>query len=105
MTIGPFQYKVCSTMIEPREVLVPSKTTSRTYRVIPSTIWNDSVCECEGYRFRGTCSHITELEAIKCEWVDSSGELDIEKCPRCGAHTVVYEIAVGKLNEKKGISS
>lgn len=79
-------------MVEPRYVLVGSKTDDTlVHRVIPSTIWNDPICDCRGWLFRGTCSHIDQVEQDRCSWW--TDDLDFEGlCENCGAKLVTFEL-------------
>lgn len=88
--------KLCETIIRPRVVKVASATEEGvTYDAIPSTMWNDSLCECRGFRFRGSCRHVKELDANRCRWVelqDSSNE-NLTECPECGEPAVTFNPA------------
>lgn len=87
--------RVCSTVIHPREVLTPSKSTpGTTYTTITSSILNDAFCDCPGYQYRGGhCSHIQSVEENRCEWygVPASKYKFFETCPDCGAPTEDFE--------------
>ena len=85
--------RVCSSIIEPRWVVVPSKThDDKTYIVVPSTVWNDAICDCPGFFYHGgKCSHIDNIETRRCQfWTDQlAPEIS---CPNCGADTVIFEM-------------
>lgn len=83
---------VCSTVIESRPKYVLSKTSDDiVYSVNPSTIFNDPVCSCRGYLFRGRCSHIDYIEANHCNWWTE--DLDYNgNCENCGAEMIVFEL-------------
>jgi hypothetical protein len=84
--------RVCSTVVEPRYAPVGSKTDDTLiHYVVPSTVWNDPLCDCKGYIFRGYCRHITEVESDKCQWW--TNQLDWhEPCPNCGSPVVDFEM-------------
>jgi hypothetical protein len=83
---------VCKTIVEPRYVLEPSKSQSPlVHYVIPSTIWNDPICDCLGYFFNGKCRHITEIEANHCTWVTKDLSYK-DLCPNCNSETKVFEL-------------
>jgi hypothetical protein len=84
--------KTCQTLVEPRYVLVGSKSDDTlVHSIVPSTIFNDPLCDCKGYLFRGICSHIAEVESTKCMWF--TNDLDYEGlCPNCGAGVVEFEL-------------
>lgn len=87
--------RLCSTIVCPRYVKVASESTSDTHTVIPSTIWNDPICTCPGFRFRETCKHITALEENRCDWVDKSQPPFVaegDKCPFCGADAMLFDL-------------
>jgi hypothetical protein len=83
--------KVCKTVVEPRHVLIGSKTDdSLAHLVIPSTIWNDPICDCRGYLFRGTCSHIDQTQSDMCLWWTTDLSYD-SPCEYCGSAVVEFE--------------
>lgn len=86
--------RLCSTIIRPRYVKVASESTSDTHTVIPSTIWNDPICTCPGFRFRETCKHVTNVEAARCEWIDRTQPPNSTEivCPNCGADTMIFDL-------------
>ena len=89
--------RVCATIVEPRWVVVPSRThDDKTYIVVPSTIWNDAICDCPGFFYHGgKCSHIDGIEMLRCQyWSDRENERidDDLHCPYCGSDTVLFEM-------------
>lgn len=83
---------VCQTVVEPRFVIEPSQSNPPdVHYVIPSTIWNDPLCDCLGYFFNGTCSHIKKVEEARCTWWTSHLEFK-GICPNCNAGTKVFEL-------------
>jgi len=86
--------RVCETVIRPR--IVPtqsSKDENVYYATIPATIWNDPVCDCRGYEFRGTCRHTKVTEESRCHWFVPLDEISaaIETCPMCGMPAVSFD--------------
>lgn len=78
------------------EVCIPSHSVpGKMYTVAIIDLDSDElVCECDGYQFRGTCSHLAEAKEQVCRWNDVDGpELQtVEQhecmvCPRCGRET------------------
>jgi len=73
------------------EVSVPSRTDPGThYSVL--VVWEDdeysAVCECEGYQFRGHCSHQQKAFDQVCSWVEGAEPQTEEQrrdkiCPVC----------------------
>lgn len=55
------------------------------------------VCDCEGFRFRGACSHIEKAYDEICNWNSSTGKTQTKAqrlrrlCPQCGARTRIIE--------------
>lgn len=83
---------VCSTVVEPRPKFILSKTDDDiVYTVIPSTIFNDPVCSCRGYLFRGQCSHIDQVESNHCTWWTDDLEY-LGDCENCGAQMTTFEL-------------
>jgi hypothetical protein len=78
---------------------VPSHSEpGKVYTVLIISEDEDPVCECEGFEFRGHCSHQQEALAKQCHWdegyADAEPQSDIlyheEICPRCGGPTEWY---------------
>lgn len=86
---------ICETRLKPRLVeVVSSKGDGTTYTTIPSTLWNDPICDCRGFQFRGTCRHIAELEDDACRWVTEWHQMpNDEKCPNCRAPAILFELS------------
>jgi hypothetical protein len=78
------------------EVQVPSHSDPDiTYAVVvqePGSV-DDAVCECEGFQFRGSCSHQQEAVDSICGWVEGNFETQTKEehrnrlCPVCGGPT------------------
>jgi len=54
-------------------------------------------CECTGYRYRRTCSHIERAKPDHCNWNQfiDGGEPDAAgDCPRCGGPLTAERVAV-----------
>lgn len=83
---------LCTTLVEPRSKFVLSKTNDdQVYTIIPSTIFNDPVCSCRGYLFRGRCSHIDHVEANHCMWWTDDLEYQGD-CEYCGSPMIIFEM-------------
>lgn len=87
--------RVCSTVIHPREVLTPSKSSPGTvYTTVTPSILNDSFCDCPGFQYRGgRCSHVQREELNRCEWygTPAANYATIMKCPDCGSPVEDFE--------------
>jgi hypothetical protein len=83
--------RLCQTLVDPREIFVPSSTGAGVHSVTPSTVWNDAICSCKGFEFRGTCKHVVDLDSSTCDYVIPEPDegwatkLDDEECPKCGS--------------------
>lgn len=76
-------------------VRVPSSSNNGVYTVFvsPWTV-HESICECQGYQFRGVCKHQEVAAKRRCRWTELSDpqqQTDDERkmriCPRCGGST------------------
>lgn len=85
---------ICETRLKPRLLpMISSKDSNVKYITIPSTLWNDPVCDCPGFQFRGSCRHVLEVEADKCEWAAKWHEMpENHRCPKCGAPAIFFEL-------------
>lgn len=89
---------VCETLLKPQEFPVASSAGDGTfYTVIARTIYNDPVCECKGYEFRGTCKHITMISESMCDHYQPATEEDLTeqnlgRCPVCNNKLVLFEL-------------
>jgi len=72
---------------------------NKTYVVLVNP-WGDpreNICDCEGYRFRGVCSHQQKAADEVCRWNEVLGFAETQTsqqaseliCPRCGGPTKV----------------
>jgi hypothetical protein len=55
------------------------------------------ICDCKGYRFRGTCRHVKQAETMRCGWqafVHGDEPTEDGKCPRCGGPVTAERYAV-----------
>jgi hypothetical protein len=88
---------ICETMLKPREVAVPSSKGDGTYwTVIPSTLFNDEVCDCPGFQFRGSCKHVKLIEEFKCSYYSTSPKIikaakEGDSCPVCAEKLILFE--------------
>jgi hypothetical protein len=86
---------ICETRLKPRLVPVPSSKGDGSYYItIPSTMWNEAICDCKGFTYRGTCRHIDEIESSRCEYVrEWKGEAEgtAGLCPN-GHHLLIFEL-------------
>jgi rRNA maturation protein Nop10 len=82
------------------EVLVPSRTDPKiVYTVLVTDVDEpeETLCECEGFLYRGRCAHQQIALDTICGWIDSGDEDENElqtnrqhtdrECPRCGGPT------------------
>lgn len=87
----------CQSLLGRFPITVVSRSDPRKAYVVWTSPWNDVsefICECEGYFFRGHCSHQEEAYARICRWSSDSGEEQQDAtqrrartCPRCGGPT------------------
>lgn len=85
---------VCETMVKPEIVPIPSSKGDGTYYdVIAKTLFNDSVCTCPGYQFRGTCKHVELVDQTRCTFhtpdLDTTGN-----CPVCHHPLIEFELDI-----------
>lgn len=81
---------VCESWIEPREVKILASDGVGTHTVVPSTAWNDPICDCKGFQFRGHCRHIDEAESAVCAFTHENDSW--KECPYCGSKMVEFEV-------------
>ena len=90
---------LCETMLKP--VVVPfaseSKGDGTIYEVVGRTVYNDPVCECPGFQFRGRCKHVAMLETARCTYHRVASEADLEsddlgRCSICQHPLVLFEL-------------
>lgn len=72
---------------------VPGKVYS-VYSVDPEDPPDQYICHCEGYCYRGTCSHQMDAFEDRCLWNElagpeqqTAGERESLTCPRCKGET------------------
>jgi hypothetical protein len=91
---------LCKDMVRPRIVENPSsKGDGSFYEVVTGTLFNEPVCDCPGYNFRGRCRHIAEAEETRCHFNRrlSAGErpqahgAEIGKCPGCDGPLIIFD--------------
>lgn len=92
---------ICETLLKPQEIPVPSSMGDGSYyMVVARTIFNDPVCDCKGFQFRGTCKHITLVDSARCGYyrpaqkldIDSDGDGNVGRCPSCRSALILYEL-------------
>jgi hypothetical protein len=88
---------VCESLLKPQMIPVESSQGDGTYyTVIASTLFNDPVCECRGFEFRGTCKHVTLVEETRCDYHRLPDDWETEKtsgfCPHCRNPLVLFEL-------------
>lgn len=79
---------------------VPSQSSDSYYEVIIINPDDSSqnICECEGYVYRGHCSHQNEAMKYLCSWQEGEEpqtpkERRLMLCPRCKSQTTWIENA------------
>lgn len=88
---------ICKTAVQPREIkTASSKGDGTVYTTITPTIFNDAVCSCPGYNFRGTCRHAKSLTEAQCTYYESGDAESLyegsTECPNCGAEMIPYNM-------------
>lgn len=90
---------VCETFLKPQEIPIPSSAGDGTfYTVIARTIYNDPVCECKGFEFRGTCKHVKMVDEAMCDYhrPPTEGDLmdthSLGRCPVCRNKLILFEL-------------
>ena len=88
---------VCESLLKPQEIPVPSSTTPQIYTVIARTIYNDPVCDCKGFEFRGTCKHAKLVDESMCHYFRQPTEGDLKgaqlgRCPVCRNKLILFEL-------------
>lgn len=98
---------LCETMLKPS--IVPMASESRAdgtyYEVVGATLFNDPVCECPGFQFRGKCKHVAMIEGTRCTFHIVPTEEQLEeimeqglggsvpdRCPICHNPMILYEL-------------
>jgi hypothetical protein len=96
-TVSITSYQRCCDLGEYRTYVVPSKSDpDKRYEVIvidPDDP-EQSLCDCEGFAYRGVCHHIVDTHANLCHWnsldseIEQTREQKREKiCPVCAGPT------------------
>ena len=83
-----------------QEIPVPSRSKPEVvHRVlIHAGNKNRSICDCEGFRFRGHCQHIESAWGFRCEWHEGKAlrQTDQQRidhvCPDCLGETIMVMI-------------
>ena len=87
---------VCESLLKPQIIPVASSQgDGHYYEVVAQTLFNDPVCECRGYQFRGTCKHVAMVEEMRCNYhrLPQDAELaEGERCPNCRNPLVEFEL-------------
>jgi hypothetical protein len=97
MTLVAFQQ--CRTLAGWVPVQVPSRSDqdkSYTVLVNPWGEVDENICECEGYHYRGKCSHQEHAKRLICGWDELSPRARQQtphqrramECPMCGGQTM-----------------
>lgn len=83
----------CHSLLGWYPVSVESKSERGAWYNVWTSPWNppdEYICECEGYGFRGHCSHQEKAEERVCRWSSLTGPEEQTKeqrqgkvCPRC----------------------
>lgn len=92
MSIVPYQACVSHQGWHPVEVASSNGDDKYVVLVSPWSV-NESICQCDGYKYRGHCRHQAVAAKSRCDWTDfqeesQSAEERLGKiCPRCGGQT------------------
>lgn len=91
--------RICSTIVEPRTLEVPSQTKLGSYyQVIPPTLYQDGMCDCPDFQFRGRmCKHLRAVAQNRCNWYEEYTDENqdslehLEHCPICRAPVTDFD--------------
>jgi hypothetical protein len=85
-------------MLRPQEIPIPSSKGDGTfYLPVTPTLFNDPICDCPGFNFRGKCKHVTKVAEDMCEFHRIPTKIELKKgvegmCPDCTSRLVLYEL-------------
>ena len=96
---GEMKLKICSSIVEPKNVEVPSQSKVGTYyNVITPTIYQEGMCDCPDFQYREReCKHLRMVQEYRCPWYEeytpqNEKQLDrMEECPLCKGSVTTFE--------------
>lgn len=85
-------YEICRSNEGWQPIEVPSSSSDTVYVVLVNPWGNprENICACEGYNYRGQCSHQEKAQAKLCGWDSRRSPLKPETpgiCPKCDGPT------------------